>query len=92
LIDMKSEKLISLPDATSRLPLRRGQPVNLATLYRWTTCGVNGVVLEHIQIGGARCTSLEALQRFFDKLTGLKSNRGRRPMDATARELDSLDV
>lgn len=28
------------------------------------------VRLETIQLGGTKCTSLEALQRFFDRLTG----------------------
>jgi hypothetical protein len=93
LIDMTTEELISLPDAAARLPLRRGRPVNLATLYRWTTCGVKGVVLESIQIGGTRCTSVEAMQHFFDQLSGVKSRRGRRSrVSQVSRELDALGV
>ena len=31
--------------------------------------GCRGVVLETIQVGGTRCTSREALQRFFENLS-----------------------
>lgn len=41
----------------------------MATLYRWSTIGCKGVVLETAQIGGTRCTSREALDRFFAALT-----------------------
>jgi hypothetical protein len=69
-IDVHSESVISLTDATKLLPRRRaGRKPNVATLYRWTTCGCRGIVLEHLQVGATRCTSREALQRFFDKLT-----------------------
>jgi hypothetical protein len=64
------EALISLPDAAKALPRRRrGRNAHVSTLFRWTTIGVRGVVLESIQIGGTRCTSREALQRFFEQLS-----------------------
>jgi hypothetical protein len=31
--------------------------------------GVKGIKLESLVVGGTRCTSIEALQRFFDALT-----------------------
>ena len=31
--------------------------------------GVRGVILEALQVGGRRCTSVEALQRFFKALS-----------------------
>jgi hypothetical protein len=34
--------------------------------------GCKGVVLESIEIGGTRCTSREALARFFERLTAVK--------------------
>ena len=65
-----SESLVSLTDATKLLPRRRkGRKPNISTLYRWTTIGVRGVVLESVQVGGTRCTSREALDRFFSSLT-----------------------
>ena len=47
----------------------RRQARELATLYRWATHGCRGVRLETIQIGGTKCTSQEALQRFFNRLS-----------------------
>jgi hypothetical protein len=62
-----TEELVSLTEATKLLPKRRkGKRPNVATLYRWTTIGVRGIVLESVQVGGTRCTSREALQRFFE--------------------------
>lgn len=70
MIDHRIEIVRTLTDAAAGLPRRRGgKPVNVATLYRWATHGCRGVRLETIQIGGTRCTSQEALQRFFERLT-----------------------
>jgi hypothetical protein len=41
----------------------------VSTIYRWATAGVAGVKLETIRVGGTLCTSFEALQRFFERLT-----------------------
>ncbi len=66
MIDPFAEQLISLTEAAALLPRRRrGRKPAVATLYRWSTSGVRGVILETIQVGGTRCTSREALQRFF---------------------------
>lgn len=70
MFDPLSETLVSLTDAAKLLPRRRrGSKPNVATLYRWTTAGCRGVVLESIQVGGTRCTSREALGRFLAALT-----------------------
>lgn len=70
MIDIATEKIVSLTAAAALLPRRRaGKKPNIATLYRWTTVGCRGVKLEYLQIGATRCTSQEALQRFFDALT-----------------------
>jgi hypothetical protein len=64
------ETVISLADAANELPRRRrGRRVHVSCVYRWSTTGCRGVVLETIQIGGTRCTSREALQRFFERLS-----------------------
>ena len=69
-IDPSSESLISLAEAANSLPRRRaGKKAHMSCIYRWTTAGCRGVVLESIQIGGTRCTSREALTRFFRRLT-----------------------
>jgi hypothetical protein len=70
MIDHEKEDIRPLPEAAAGLPRRRGgKRTNVATLYRWSTRGIRGEVLETIQIGGTRCTSTQALQRFFDRLT-----------------------
>lgn len=75
-IDVFSEQVVSLTEATKKLPkVRRGKPPHVSTLYRWVLAGKkcpDGSIarLETVKIGGATCTSLEALQRFFDRLTG----------------------
>lgn len=70
MIDTSTETLLSLRDAAKRLPGRRqGKRPAVETLYRWTLHGCRGIVLESVQIGGTRCTSLEALDRFFAALT-----------------------
>jgi hypothetical protein len=70
MIDILLEETFSLTEATKRLPCRRkGKRTNTATLYRWSQQGCRGVRLETICIGATKCTSMEALQRFFDALT-----------------------
>ena len=69
-IDISLERVVSLTEATQYLPRRRaGKKPNVATLYRWAQQGVRGIRLETICVGATRCTSVEALQRFFDALT-----------------------
>ena len=70
MIDTLVETLLPLAQAADELPRRRrGRKTNLSTLYRWSQAGCRGVRLETIQIGGTRCTSREALQRFFERLS-----------------------
>jgi hypothetical protein len=64
------ETIIPPPEATKEVPRRRrGRKTHVSTIYRWMTSGCRGIVLESIQVGGTRCTSREALQRFFDRLS-----------------------
>ena len=70
MIDPNTETLLSLHDAAHLLPRRRqGKPVHVSCIYRWTTSGCRGVVLESLQIGARRCTSCEALARFYAALS-----------------------
>jgi len=98
MIDANQEDLLSLTQAARLLPARRGgkQP-HVSCLYRWTTAGCKGVVLESLQIGGTRCTSKEALARFFGRLTQEASPeaettrsvaRRRRAAEAAERQLE----
>lgn len=71
MIDTTAESVVPLSQAADELPRRRkGRKTHISTLYRWATVGCRGVVLETIQIGATRCTSREALQRFFERLSG----------------------
>jgi hypothetical protein len=74
-IDPATETLRSFVEAARRLPtLRKGKPVNPATIWRWATRGVRTrggitVRLEILKLGGTCCTSDEALARFFQTLS-----------------------
>ena len=93
MIDISTESVLSLNDATARLPRRRrGSRPHVATLYRWAQRGIKGIRLETIQVGGTLCTSTEALQRFFDRLSEPrepapnKSPHREREIEAAERE------
>jgi len=66
---LDTETLIPLSEAAALLPRRRGnRPTHPSTLFRWASVGLRGVVLEIVQVGGTKCTSREALNRFFSRL------------------------
>ena len=70
MICLSTEEVLTIPDACARLPRRRaGKRPHPATLYRWAHDGVHGHHLETLQVGGTLCTSIEALQRFFERLS-----------------------
>lgn len=72
MIDVRTEQLIILSQLVRRLPARRNQrPVHPATAHRWRKPGLHGVRLECIRVGGIWHTSMEAFQRFCDRLTSL---------------------
>jgi hypothetical protein len=98
MIDPTSEDLVSLADAAQDCPRRRrGKKPHVSCMYRWTKTGCRGVILESIQVGGTRCTSKEALARFFRRLTHgndpapgnhRSPARRRRAADRAERELE----
>jgi hypothetical protein len=75
MIDTTTETIVTFAAAARKLPaLRNNRPVNPATLWRWSAVGCLGrdrqrVKLETVRIGGSTCTSIEALQRFFARLS-----------------------
>ena len=86
MIDANYESLLSLTEAAKLLPRRRsGKRPHVSCLYRWTTSGCKGVILESIQIGGTRCTSKEALGRFFEGLTYAEGSGSDRTPDRRQR-------
>lgn len=79
-IDTTQETVFTLTEATKLLPRRRrNKRPSLATLYRWTNEGVRGIRLEFTCVGGTRCTSRQALQRFFDRLTDQAQGTAKTP-------------
>jgi hypothetical protein len=69
-IIVAEELTFPLLDTPKHVPLRRGgKKLHQNTAFRWAKDGVRGVKLETIRIGGTLCTSVEALQRFFERLS-----------------------
>ena len=100
-IDIANEHLIPVCQVPRRLPPRStGRRVHISAVYRWLTCGVRGVVLESIRIGGTTYTTLEALQRFADQLskpeqqstptTPPPPSTRQKQIDAATREVDFI--
>lgn len=74
MIDLQTETVLTLNEAREHLPRRRnGSRPHPSTMWRWSTAGYRGIVLETVQVGGTRCTSLEAIQRFVERLSGAES-------------------
>jgi hypothetical protein len=101
MIDSTTETLISFSDAAKTvIPRRRGRRTHLSTLHRWATSGIRGIVLETLVCGGCRVTSREALQRFFERLSGPRqpeTSRGyrtpaKRQRDSEAAERELIET
>lgn len=97
-IDISTERVVTFRDAAREYcPRRRhGRKPHISTFYRWARMG-----LETIRVGGQLCTSVEALQRFFDRLTataGSKARQAATPLrvachpDELDRELSALGL
>ncbi len=71
MIDLQSEKLLSLTDAAKALPAIDGRRPHVSTMWRWCKKGVRGVRLEYVRLGHRVCTSMEALTRFSQRLAEL---------------------
>jgi hypothetical protein len=91
-IDLFTEELFALRNAAPLLPKRRrGKRPSLSCLYRWTTVGCRGVVLESVNVGGTRCTSREALCRFVESLSATSAVPGTHTSVAHERHLESIE-
>lgn len=92
MISIATETLIPLREAPARLPKRpNGKKLHISALYRWISSGVSGVVLEAVRIGGTTYTSLEALQRFAERLTGSEPAASPNQNKSEARALAASD-
>ena len=69
-IDPLSEQVISLRDAAKVFSKNTvGKHPHISAIYRYTTTGCRGIILESVQAGSVRCTSREAVARFINALT-----------------------
>ena len=90
MIDIATEQLIALADVPKHLPKRRGgKRVSLSCVYRWAQRGLHGVRLEVLPCGGTKCTSLPAIQRFFDRLAAVASGEAVVARTSKQRQRDS---
>lgn len=76
-INIRNERLISFVRAAKRIPRRRqGRPVHRSTISRWHRSGIKAgkqrVHLEAVRLPSGMATSVEALQRFIDRLSDLQ--------------------
>jgi hypothetical protein len=66
------------------IDLQREEPKSLAqagkilskshpTVFRYSTTGCRGVVLETVKLGKQRLTSMSAIQRFLDRLADVEA-------------------
>ncbi len=91
MIDISTETVLTLTEAAKRLPQRRrGSRPHPATLFRWVQRGVKGVRLESLQVAGTKCTSIQALQRFFDRLSEPREPAPNKRPDRQ-REIDAAE-
>jgi Protein of unknown function (DUF1580) len=80
MIDTIAERPIPLRRIpAAAIPGLGDKPVRPDTLHRWCLLGVRGIRLECVMVGGRRCTSIEALNRFFQAVTAA-ANGDRQPM------------
>ena len=79
-IDISSEKLLSLAEASKTWP---GRP-HVSSIFRWMAHGTRGCRLDSVLIGGRRFTSAEALERFIAATTAAAA--GQAPPIRTANQ------
>ena len=96
MLDLNTETIGTLSETAARLPRLRGKRLHASTLWRWTSRGIRGVRLEHMKLGGRIITSLEAVQRFSERLNDASvavrppnaSEKNRRPRTPAQLERD----
>ena len=100
MIEVATEQLVHVRAVPRILPRQpNGKRVHISAVYRWMSRGVRGVRLEFVMVGGRRYTSVEALQRFAERLTGSASaqpvrevtpRRRKREIERAAQRLDEI--
>lgn len=95
MIDLQSESIVTLSEATKLIPGRQGRPPHVSTLFRWISrgiqCGDERVFLESIRIGGVRATSVQALTRFVELASRTKGDGERRLVRTNGTRAQSVE-
>ena len=77
MISIDKEKLVTFAQAAKLVPSRTGRTLHVTTIHRWASAaGARGVRLESVLVGGTRMTTVEAVQRFVDRLNDLDMDGG----------------
>ena len=66
-MDLIEEDLVRLSELAASLPWKPTR----CTVWKWTTTGFRGTVLESFKLGGRNMTSKQAVNRFFAR-TGIE--------------------
>jgi hypothetical protein len=93
-IDLTLEKPHPLADVPNLpcIPRRRGgRKLHRSTVMRWVNPGLRGVRLEAIRVGGTLCTTIEALQRFFERLAAPRPEPQPTSGEKRQRELQQIE-
>lgn len=81
---------VSIPKAAALFP-RKPHPT---TVWRWVSHGIRGIKLESWMIGGQRCTTPAAIERFLCRLnpgvTAHGSNVSSRRVQDAGKALESI--
>ena len=78
MIRLTEEKTLTIDEAAE---FTRKSP---QTIRKWTKAGFRGIVLESQRLGDEILTSLEAIQRFSDRITAL-DEPAKRPSETQSR-------
>jgi len=65
------DPLVTLAEASRRLPKIDGRKIAVATIWRWCRRGLRGVRLQYVRVGRRICTTHKALLHFFAALSSL---------------------
>jgi len=101
----EADEPLPLGQVAALLPRRGKGKIHKSTLYRWSTKGCRGIVLDYVEVGHCRCVTKQMLEDFFARLTKASkdkhrgadatiqtSARRRRAAEGATRELDRQGI
>ncbi len=88
---LTDERVVTFTEAAKLLPKMNGKRPHASSVWRWARKGVQGVRLESRRVGGRFVTSVEALERFTERLAAIdlpdRSEPPSKPRTTRARAL-----